>query len=250
MTRLDFNGVKNTYSYEANSWRETARTEAAGTPQARTITTTWHPTLRLPATLTEPGRVTEFSYDPNGNLLSKKVTADGVSRTQSWSYLANGLLDTATDARGKVTRYTYDAQGNLATVTNPLNQITRYGPYDPHGNPLSMVEPNGVGTSFSYDLRQRLKTRTTDSETTSFDYLPTGLLSKVTLPDGSWLAYRYDPAHRLIGIDHSNGSRTDYTLDNAGNLKREDRNDPAGVLAAAQQRVQQAQTLPSAPQAQ
>ncbi|WP_284208360.1 DUF6531 domain-containing protein, partial [Chitiniphilus shinanonensis] len=119
LTRLDFNGVKNTYSYEANSWRETARTEAAGTPQARTITTTWHPTLRLPATLTEPGRVTEFSYDPNGNLLSKKVTADGVSRTQSWSYLANGLLDTATDARGKVTRYTYDAQGNLATVTNP-----------------------------------------------------------------------------------------------------------------------------------
>ncbi|WP_284209135.1 hypothetical protein, partial [Chitiniphilus shinanonensis] len=117
--RTDFNGTSTTYVYDLTRNLETSRTEAAGTPQARTTTTTWHPTLRLPATITEPGRVTEFNYDPNGNLLSKKVTADGVSRTQSWSYLANGLLDTATDARGKVTRYTYDAQGNLATVTNP-----------------------------------------------------------------------------------------------------------------------------------
>ncbi|WP_353327901.1 DUF6531 domain-containing protein, partial [Chitiniphilus shinanonensis] len=107
----DFKGIVTSYAYDLTRNLPLNATVAAGTPQARTITTTWHPTLRLPATITEPGRVTEFNYDPNGNLLSKKVTADGVSRTQSWSYLANGLLDTATDARGKVTRYTYDAQG-------------------------------------------------------------------------------------------------------------------------------------------
>ncbi len=237
-TRTDFNGVTTSYVYELSRNLETSRTEAGGTPQARTITTSWHPTFRLPATITEPGRVTEFTYDPTKGLLTqKKVTADGVSRSESWSYFPNGLLQTATDARGKVTHYTYDAQGNLATVTDPVGLVTQFTSYDPHGNVLTQIAPNGVTTTFTYDLRQRLKTRTTGGELTQFAYKPTGLLEKVTFPDQSWLQYRYDPAHRLIGIDHSNGSRIDYTLDNAGNTKREDRYDPAGVLAAAQQAV-------------
>ncbi len=37
---------------------ETSRTEAAGTAQARTITTDWHPTLFLPVQVSEPGRIT------------------------------------------------------------------------------------------------------------------------------------------------------------------------------------------------
>ncbi|WP_187359854.1 RHS repeat protein [Chitinolyticbacter meiyuanensis] len=246
-TRTDFNGVTTSYVYELSRNLETSRTEAGGTPQARTITTSWHPTFRLPATITEPGRVTEFTYDPTKGLLTqKKVTADGVSRSESWSYFPNGLLQTATDARGKVTHYTYDAQGNLATVTDPVGLVTQFTSYDPHGNVLTQIAPNGVTTTFTYDLRQRLKTRTTGGELTQFAYKPTGLLEKVTFPDQSWLQYRYDPAHRLIGIDHSNGSRIDYSvIDNAGNIKREDRYDPAGVLAAAQQAATQAQSVPN-----
>ncbi|WP_187359856.1 RHS repeat protein [Chitinolyticbacter meiyuanensis] len=250
-TRTDFNGATTSYVYDLSRNLETSRTEAVGTPQARTISTTWHPTFRLPATITEPGRVTTFTYDNTKGLLTQKqVTADGVSRIESWSYFPNGLLQTATDARGKVTHYTYDAQGNLATVTDPVGLVTRFTSYDPHGNVLTQVAPNGVTTTFTYDLRQRLKSRTTGGELTQFAYKPTGLLEKVTFPDQSWLQYRYDPAHRLIGIDHSNGSRIDYTLDNAGNTKREDRYDPAGVLAAAQQTATQAQSVASAPKAQ
>ncbi len=250
-TRTDFNGVTTSYIYDLTRNLPTGVTVALGTPQVRTVTTTWHPTFRLPVTITEPGRVTTFTYDNTKGLLTQKqVTADGVSRSESWSYFPNGLLQTATDARGKVTSYTYDAQGNLATVTDPVGLVTQFTSYDPHGNVLTQIAPNGVTTTFTYDLRQRLKTRTTGGELTQFAYKPTGLLEKVTFPDQSWLQYRYDPAHRLIGIDHSNGSRIDYTLDNAGNTKREDRYDPAGVLAAAQQAATQAQSLTTAPKAQ
>ncbi|UXY15518.1 hypothetical protein N8I74_00440 [Chitiniphilus purpureus] len=248
-SRTDFNGVRTTYGYDLTRNLETTRTEAAGTPQARTVTTTWHPTFRLPATITEPGRVTTFSYDDQGHLLQKQITADGVTRAWRWTYLPNGLLETATDPLGQLTRYSYDAQGNLAIVTNPLNQVTRYR-HDGYGNLSEQIDPDNRSTTFSYDLRQRLKSRTEVHGTTTFDYLPTGLLSKVTLPDGSGLSYRYDPAHRLIGVDHSDGSRIDYTLDNAGNRKREDRYDPAGTLAGAQQAVTAAQQLPGTPQAQ
>ncbi|UXY16754.1 DUF6531 domain-containing protein [Chitiniphilus purpureus] len=248
-SRTDFNGVSTTYGYDLTRNLETTRTEAAGTPQARTVTTTWHPTFRLPATLTEPGRVTTFSYDDQGHLLQKQITADGVTRAWRWTYLPNGLLETATDPLGQLTRYSYDAQGNLATVTNPLNQVTRYPRYDAHGNLLEQIDPDNRSTTFSYDLRQRLKSRTEVHGTTTFDYLPTGLLSRVTLPDGSGLSYRYDPAHRLVGLDHSSGSKVEYTLDAAGNRTREDRIDPSGALAAGQQAVTAAQALPTAPTA-
>jgi YD repeat-containing protein len=53
-SKLDFNGVSTTYGYDLTRDLETTRTEAAGTAQARTITTTWQPTYRLPATIIEP----------------------------------------------------------------------------------------------------------------------------------------------------------------------------------------------------
>ncbi|MWK54776.1 RHS repeat protein [Pseudomonas otitidis] len=53
---------------------EVSRTEADGTPQSRTITTTWHPTLNLPLTVTEPDRITTYRYDDQGRQLSQSVS--------------------------------------------------------------------------------------------------------------------------------------------------------------------------------
>ena len=80
-SRTDFNGNQTTYLYDLTRNLETSRTEAAGTSLARTISTTWHPTFRLPTQITEPGRVTNLAYDATtGNLLSKSIT-DTVSNT-------------------------------------------------------------------------------------------------------------------------------------------------------------------------
>ena len=72
-TRTDNKGNVTTYDYNARGL-EISRTEASGTPQARTVTTEWHPTLYLPITITEPGRVLRFEYDAQGNQLSQTIS--------------------------------------------------------------------------------------------------------------------------------------------------------------------------------
>ena len=72
-TKTDNNGNLTTYDYNTRGL-EVSRIEAAGTPQARTITTEWHPTLFLPVTVTEPARTTTYTYDAQGRQLSQSVT--------------------------------------------------------------------------------------------------------------------------------------------------------------------------------
>ncbi|WNF48421.1 DUF6531 domain-containing protein [Pseudomonas sp. SG20056] len=72
-TKTDNKGHLTTYDYNARGL-EVSRTEAAGTAQARTTTTEWHPTLFLPVTVTEPSRITTYTYDAQGRQLSQSVT--------------------------------------------------------------------------------------------------------------------------------------------------------------------------------
>ena len=72
--RTDFNGNRTTFINDSRGL-QISRTEATGTPVVRTITTDWHPSFRLPTKITEPGKVTNFTYDANGRLLSRQEQA-------------------------------------------------------------------------------------------------------------------------------------------------------------------------------
>ena len=50
------------------------RSEAVGRPEARTVTSTWHPTLNLLLTVSEPARITTYSYDAQGRPTVQTVT--------------------------------------------------------------------------------------------------------------------------------------------------------------------------------
>ncbi|PPE71779.1 hypothetical protein C3942_21835, partial [Solimonas fluminis] len=138
---------------------------------------------------------------------------------------------------GDISSFAYDGQNNLSQVTNALGQVTQITDHDAHGNPLRLVDANGVETLLTYDARQRLKTRNTAGETTSFEYDKVGQLKKVTTPDGAWLAYSYDAAHRLTGIADPDGNRIEYTLDWAGNRLEEKVYDPSNLLRRSQARL-------------
>jgi YD repeat-containing protein len=71
-TKTDNKGVLTTYTYNTRGL-EISRTEASGTPQARTITTDWHPTLFLPTVVTEPKRITTYHYDDQGRQIGRTV---------------------------------------------------------------------------------------------------------------------------------------------------------------------------------
>ncbi|MEW8051814.1 MAG: DUF6531 domain-containing protein [Candidatus Thiodiazotropha sp.] len=68
-SKTDWNGNVTTYIRDFQG-RELSRTESSGTPDARTVTTAWDTTLNKPLVITEPDRITEYTYDANGRKLS------------------------------------------------------------------------------------------------------------------------------------------------------------------------------------
>jgi RHS repeat-associated protein len=233
-SRTDYNGITTTYTYDQTRNLETSRTEASGAPLARTITTVWHPTFRLPTQINEPNRVTTLTYDASGNLTQRNITAGTLSRTWQYQYNITGLLTQAKGPRtdvNAVTSFAYDAQGNLASITDALGHVTTISAYDAAGRPLTMTDPNGLVTQLTYDPRGRLLSRSVGTEVTSYTYDGVGQLLKTTLPDGSFTSYTYDPAHRLTGVTDNLGNSITYTLDAVGNSTKEETHDPANVLA-------------------
>ncbi|CAD6878134.1 hypothetical protein [Methylomonas albis] len=240
ISQTDFNANTTNYSYDTTRNLEISRTEAAGKPQARTITTTWHSTFRLPTKIVEPNRVMAFSYDAKGNLLQKTITAGAQTKSWTFTYNANGQPLTIDGPRTDVsdfTRFSYDAQGNLTTITDALSHVTTIASYNADGQPLSIKDPNGLVTSFQYDPRGRLLASTVGTETTQYSYDVAGQLIKLTLPDATYLAYSYDDAHRLISIADSQGNHIDYALDKMGNKLKTTVNDPSNTLTSTRTQV-------------
>jgi len=192
--------------------------------------------------------VTTFSYDASGNLIKKNMTAGAKVREWNYTYNARGQVLTIdgprTDA-SDVTAVTYfgdgdpctGCRGQVATLTNAAGQLTTFNSYDADGRPTQITDANGVVTTLTYKPRGWLASRSVAGETTTYDYDPAGNLVKVTLPDASWVAYSYDDAARVVGVDDSSGNSIDYVVDAMGNRVQENLYDPAGVLRRTLQRV-------------
>ena len=252
-SRTDWNGNVTTYARTDSLGRldlETSRTEAFGTAKARTITSAWNATFRLPDLITEPNRTTAFTYDANGNMLTKTVTDTASSAVRVWTYTYSGIgqVLTVNGPRTDVTdltTYTYYAdndadfgkRGNINTISNALSQVNTINTYDANGRPLTITDPNGLVTTLTYAPRGWLTSRNVGGETTIYDYDFAGQLTKVTLPDSSYIQYTYDAAHRLTQINDNLGNKIIYTLDNMGNRTQEDVRDPSNVLARTRTRV-------------
>ncbi len=238
-TYIDYRGHRTDFIYDLTRNLEIHRTEGAGTSLQRTITTEWHPTFRLPKTITEPNRVISFDYDPDGNLTHHTVTAGGKSRTWSFQYYDNGQIKQIDGPRTDVrdlTTYAYDGQGNLMSRTDALGHLTQIPEYDADGRPKRMVDPNGLITTLEYDPRGRLVARQVGRERTTYMYDGVGQLRRLTRPDGSFWRFDYDAAHRWTGITDHLGNTVTYSLDAVGNTT-EQVYDPQGILRRTQSRL-------------
>ncbi|MGM9482953.1 hypothetical protein ACS5PN_17300 [Roseateles sp. NT4] len=190
-------------------------------------------------------QVEQATTDTNGSKgLTAAVDSAVTARVQQWTYNQYGQVLTYKDPRNNTTTYAYysdttadHTKGDLNTVTNAKQQVTTYTKYNAAGQWLELKDANNVLSTRTFDLRQRLKTFQTGTALTSYDYWPTGLLQKLTLPDNSSVSYGYDDAHRLTTITDNLGNSITYTLDNNGIRKAETVKDPSGVLTKSLSRI-------------
>jgi YD repeat-containing protein len=263
-SRTDFNGNRTNYTYDLTRNLETSRTEGltssgATTPVTRTVTTAWHPTFRLPVQINQGNQQTTYAYNPQGDLTDKTVKDLAANTTRSWqttytySSVPGVLLQKVEDGPrtdlSDVTTYDYypaDAacegghlgcRGQLKQITDALGHSTQLTRYSAHGQVEQLTDPNGLVTTLTYDQRQRLTSLDAGGEITTYTYDPAGQLTRVTRPDGAYLAYSYDAAHRLIKTQDDQGNTLSYTLDAMGNRIKEEAYDPGGQLARSQSRV-------------
>jgi YD repeat-containing protein len=208
-------------------------------------------------------KVEQATTDINGSqgfAATLASNASGSATQRQWTYTYNqyGQVLSATDPLLHTTKYAYypdtsfsgsglSAQGHqmgdLLSVTNAVGHITQFTAYDLAGHVLSSTEPTGLVNVYSYTPRGWLSTvkqcavapcdltASSSGLLTSYDYWPTGLLKQVNFPDGAFLSYAYDDAHRLTGISDAAGNTVTYSLDNMGNRIGEQLKDRSGVLA-------------------
>jgi YD repeat-containing protein len=180
--------------------------------------------LGFGATLEGQPRTSTYTYDTHGHVLTANGPRTDAADVTTTAYYADDDADP-----GK--------RGNVSTVTNALGHVTSITAYNAWGQPVTIVDPNGLTTNLAYDQRHRVVSRNVGGELTSYDRDGVGQLTKVTLPDGSFLGYSYDAAHRLTGMSDNLGNRIAYTLDAMGNRTQEQVFDPANSLVQTRSRV-------------
>lgn len=248
-SKIDWRGIRTNYTYNSRGLQE-SRTEAVGTPQQRAVTTVWHPTFRVPTQITAPGKTTILTYTAGG-LLETKTERDttthtepyatsGQERVWTYGYNAQGLVQTINGPRtdvNDITTYGYDSQGNLTSITDAAGLVTQITQHDANGLPLTLVDPNGVTTTFDYDTRWRLRGVTTAGATRGFQYDAAGNLKRVTEADGSYLEYTFDGANRVESVTNNDGEKIEYLYDTMGNATGVTVKNAGGTIVQQQQKA-------------
>jgi YD repeat-containing protein len=113
------------------------------------------------------------------------------------------------------TDYKFDTAGTLTV---------KYG-YDAGSNRTSLIDPQNLGTAYTYDVLNRLFTLAFNGQTPVFQFGYDALSRRTSLtrPNGVNTTYAYDPASSLTSVLHKLGTTTldgaTYTYDAAENRK-------------------------------
>jgi len=260
-SQTDYLGVPTTYRYDEARQLEIECTEAAGTSVGRTVKTTWHSTFDKPIRIDSGAHWTTFDYDAHGNLVELREggLADAADASASpwpeervtrYSYDTAGrvlTVDGPLDGTDDTTRYSYRAsdapgcatgtatctwrQGDLHTLTNTLGQVATVLAYDGAGRVLASTDANGVRTDRQYDAAGRLTETavrarrdgapSAEDRITRVTYNANGAVDTITDPDGATLTHTYDAAHRLIARVDALANRQTIAPDDQGLVGKE-----------------------------
>jgi YD repeat-containing protein len=144
--------------------------------------------------------VTEYGYDPRGNVISQ---TDPDGRTTRYKFDLNNRKVEEIAADGGVSKWTYDERGRVETFIDALQHVTAYA-YDDRGNVVEEKRHDGAIFRYTYDAADRRVT-TTD-------------------PNGTVVTTLYDDAGNVRGQDIAKGTGVEgpssvrFTLDKLGRV--------------------------------
>jgi RHS repeat-associated protein len=226
-----------TYQYDAegNLLQETNRLG---------LTLTYAYTLRnqIARIVRSSGGQKKFLYDNNGNLWSESdwngnttlYAYDQLNRRKliaknNSMYLSYDLNDNLTqvqDYNGKVTTYYYDELNRIYKIEEPSlpgqakRIVTReyYNEADPKKNLKKETDEDGHATSFTYNGRYQVTTRTNaQGHTYTWEYDDNGNLAKEIDEENKTTTYEYDGQNRLRFVHKLLNNTTEYQYDPNGN---------------------------------
>ncbi|MEM6989352.1 MAG: DUF6531 domain-containing protein [Myxococcota bacterium] len=152
------------------------------------------------------GNVRELAWDGEGNL----VRARDRLRDVTLQYVGLGKLAART-VGGKTVRYDYDTEGQLVGVHNEAGHVHRLE-RGPGGQVVAEVAFDELTKRYEHDAA--------------------GRVTKVVRPGASRFSdIAYDPAGRVVKVDHSDGGFESYAYDALGRLLEADNQHARVALA-------------------
>jgi len=158
-------------------------------PEGRAVTTLYDPATLLTTSLTIPGLYdTTYGYDTRGRLASISTN----TRETSFSYNAQGFLESITDPKGYTTSYTYDPVGRMTGISRPDGSSVGFT-YNRNGNMTVLTNPSGINHGFGYNK--------------------VNLNSSYLTPISGSYSYVYDKDLRLVQTNFPSGNQINNVYD-------------------------------------
>jgi RHS repeat-associated protein len=194
---------------DMNQQQKITTTDASGkiisvTDNGGTLNYTYHSNGEpLLISSTASGTVSQITYDDFGRKIKQFDPNYGGSTTFLTTYNAYNQKTSQTDPHGNSYTFTYDVVGNNATKVNTSGSGEIYNytySYAAGPNCGKLIKLTGLGNTHSYDygLGDKINSETSSidggqSFTTSYTYDAMGRVATLTYPNGTQLAYTYNP---------------------------------------------------------
>ncbi len=240
-------GFTTQYGYDSGG-RLSSVTDARGF--ATTITWTTTTPARVAQVTAPDGTSTTYSYtlDVNGNVTATTVT-DARTNATKYAVTTAGDVGSITDPLGNVTQFAYNGSHNVTQLTDARGIVSTYA-YNTHNEPtqvvrasgagslnltttvswdspdttplkenlLSVTNPRGISTNYTYDANNNLTSvrravGTTDEALTQYTYTTWGGVASLIDPRGNTTTYAYTARHQIQTVTPPVGGTTTYTYD-------------------------------------
>lgn len=211
ISATDSSGNTQSYGYD-NTGNLTSVTDSLGTLMSMSYDSNGNITSITNA----EGQVTNFSYDSEGRLISRTITYQGITLTDTYTYDAANRVTGITYSNGNTVSYTYNQAGDITSSTDSQGRTVTYT-YDLYGNLTRIGYPDGTSESFTYDAEGRNMTATDRmGRTVTFTYDAVGNCTSKTYANGAVETYVYDSCDRLVSSTNVYGGVTTYAYDYLG----------------------------------